>query len=339
MHADQEVLHNQGCRSYNRPMRTQPFSDHDLCRVFAVPPLARRHDLARTLDFGENRRLVDHIARAGITRLIYGGNACLHHVTLAEYEELLGWLAGLPEKLLCIPSAGPSFGRALDQAPLLRKYGFPLVMMLPCGDPRDAAGLECGIQEFAAAASTQVMVYLKDEANFGPDRAAGLDAIARLVDSKVCAAIKYAVVRQDPANDSYLADLLQRVERAKVISGIGERPAVVHLRDWHLAGFTTGLGCIAPDLSQALHKACLAGDYSRAEEIREGFLPLENLRDQWGPARVLHAAVELAGIAATGPIPPFQSPLESSQRSELLKVIRAFQEENQNSSPQVANAP
>jgi dihydrodipicolinate synthase/N-acetylneuraminate lyase len=319
-------------------MRTQPFSDHDPCGVFAVPPLARRNDSARTLDCVENRRIVDHIARAGITRLIYGGNACLHHLTLAEYEQLLDWLSGLPKELLCIPSAGPSFGRAMDQAPLLRRHGFPLVMMLPCGDPRDAAGLECGIREFGAAAGMPVMVYLKDEANFGPDRAAGLDAVARLVDSKVCAAIKYAVVRQNPANDSYLAELLRRVERAKVISGIGERPAVVHLRDWHLPGFTTGLGCIAPDLSKALHQACLVGDHRRAEEIRGRFLPLENLRDQWGPARVLHAAVELAGIATTGPIPPFQSPLESSQRSELLRAIHAFQEENQNSSRQVAKA-
>jgi len=319
-------------------MRTQPFSDHDPCGVFAVPPLARRNQPARSIDFVENRRLVDHIAQSGITRLIYGGNASLHHLTLAEYEQLLDWLSGLAKELVCVPSAGPSFGRAMDQAPLLRRHRFPLVMMLPCGDPRDAAGLEGGIREFAAAAVMPVMVYLKDEANFGPDRVAGLDAIARLVESKVCIAIKYAVVRQDPANDSYLADLLRRVDRAKVISGIGERPAVVHLRDWHLPGFTTGLGCIAPHLSLSLHQACLAGDYSRAEEIRGRFLPLENLRDQWGPARVLHAAVELAGIATTGSIPPFQSPLEFSQRSELLKAIHAFQEENQNSSRQVAKA-
>ena len=291
-----------------------------------MPPLARRNDPARTIDFVENQRIVDHIAHSGITRLIYGGNACLHHVALAEYEKLLDWLSGLAENLLCVPSAGPSFGRAMDQAPLLRRHGFPLVMMLPCGDPRDVAGLECGIREFAAVANTQVMVYLKDEANFGPDRGAGLDAIARLVASRVCTAIKYAVVRQDPANDSYLAELLRRVGLAKVISGIGERPALVHLRDWHLPGFTTGLGCIAPDLSQALHKACLEGDYRRAEEIRERFLALENLRDQWGPARVLHAAVELAGIATTGPVPPFQSPLGSSEKAELLKAVKAFAE-------------
>ena len=56
----------------------------------------------------------------------------------------------------------------MDQAPLLRRRGFPLVMMLPCGDPRDAAGLEAGIRDFADAAGMPVMAYLKDEGNFGP---------------------------------------------------------------------------------------------------------------------------------------------------------------------------
>ena len=308
-------------------MRKQPLSDHDTSGVFAVPSLARRNDPVRTIDMVQNQRLVDYIARSGITRLIYGGNACLHHVTLAEYEQILDWLSGLSSELLSIPSAGPSFGRAMDQAPLLRKHGFPLVMMLPCGDPRDAAGLEVGIRNFVAAAGMPVMVYLNDESNFGANRDAGLDAIARMVDSNVCVAVKYAVVREDPANDLYLADLLRRVDRKKVISGIGERPAVVHLRDWNLSGFTTGLGCIAPHLSQALYKACLSGDYGSAEEIRRRFLPLENLRDQWGPARVLHAAIEVAGIATTGSIPPFQSPLESCRRAELLKVLQALQDD------------
>jgi hypothetical protein len=51
---------------------------------------------------------------------------------------------------------------------------------------------------------------------------------------------QYAVVRTDPARDTYLDGLLKRVDRQRVISGIGERPAVIHLRDWQLSGFTTG---------------------------------------------------------------------------------------------------
>jgi len=305
-------------------MRKEAFHSADTQGVFPVPPLARRSDRRRTLDFTANDRIVRHIADAGITRLIYGGNAFLYHVTLAEYGELLDWLSCLPDSLLAVPSAGPSFGRAMDQAPLLRRHGFPLVMLLPCADPRDAAGLEAGIRDFADATGMPVMAYVKDESNFGADREAGLDAVARLIDSGVCAAVKYAIVRPDPSKDDYLAGLLRRVDRAKVISGIGERPAIAHMRDWGLPGFTTGSGCVAPALSQALFEACRAGDYGRAEALRLRFLPLEDLRDQWGPARVLHAAVEAAQIAGTGPIPPYVSPFAGEHRDRLHEAIAHF---------------
>lgn len=294
--------------------------------VFAVPPLARRRDAKRTLDIEQSDQIRRHITAGGITRLIYGGNAFLYHLTLAEYEELLGWLAGLAGEFTVIPSAGPSFGRAMDQAPVLRRHRFPAVMMLPCGDPRDAAGLERGYREFSEAAETPVMIYLKEETNFGPDKEAGLDAVARLVVSGVCAAIKYAVVRADPSIDAYLEALLQRVNRDLVLSGMGERPAVGHLRHWKLPGLTTGSGCLAPRRSQALFEACARGDFDAAEKLRASFLPLEDLRDAWGPARVLHHATEVAGVAATGPIPPYVSPLTAEQVEQLRPVAAELRE-------------
>ncbi len=296
--------------------------------VFPVPPLARKADAKRSLDFDQSSRIVRHIADAGITRLIYGGNAFLYHITLAEYAEMLEWLAGLPKDLLVIPSAGPSYGRAMDQAALLRKSPFSCVMVLPCADPRDAAGLERGWREFADAAGKPLTLYIKDESNLGADKTAGLDAVARLMADGVAVAIKYAVVRADPTKDAYLDELVKRVDRSRVVSGIGERPAIVHMRDWRLPGFTTGSGCLAPALSQGIFEACAAGDYARAGELRAAFLPLEDLRDAWGPARVLHAATELAGIAATGPIPPFVSPLSRSQLEQLAPVARSLVERN-----------
>jgi len=296
--------------------------------VFAVPPLARERDAHRSLDFEQNELIVKHISAGGITRLIYGGNAFLYHVTIAEFEALLEWLSGISGDLWLIPSIGPSFGRALEQAALLRKYGFPVAMLLPCGDPRDAEGLECGYREIADAAAAKLIIYLKDESNFGSDKNRGLDAVARLVDDGICAGIKYAVVRDDPSQDPYLEQLLARVDRALVISGIGERPAVVHLRDWKLAGFTTGSGCIAPQLSQNLLECLLAGDFDAAAAIREKFIALEDLRDEWGPARVLHHATQLAGIAHTGPIAPYVSALEEKQLSTLGEVVRELMSES-----------
>ena len=303
-------------------------SPEDLHGVFAVPPLARRRDSGRSLDLAQNDLIVRHIHGGGITRFIYGGNAFLYHVTLAEYEELLEWLAAFDDDLWPIPSVGPSYGRAIDQAKLLRKFRFPCVMALPCSDPRDARGLERGYREIAEAAETKLILYTKDEDNFGLDKQAGLDTVARLVDDGICSGIKYAVVRRDPTQDEYLKDLLSRVNRKLVISGIGERPAVAHLRDWKLPGFTTGSGCIAPRLTQRLFEACAREDFAEAEQLRTGFIPLEDLRDAWSPAKVLHEAVEVAGIAETGEIPPFLSGLSADQVEKLAPVARQLFERN-----------
>src|SRR6266446_3609527 len=97
----------------------------DFRGVLPVPPLARKNDARRSIDFAQNDKLVRHMAAGGITRLVYGGNALLYHITLADYEPLLEWLAGLTSEFLVIPSAGPAYGRAMDQAPLLRKHRFP----------------------------------------------------------------------------------------------------------------------------------------------------------------------------------------------------------------------
>jgi 4-hydroxy-tetrahydrodipicolinate synthase len=216
----------------------------------------------------------------------------------------------------------------MDQAPLLRRLDFPTVMVLPCQDPRDATGLEQGLREFADTAGMPLIIYMKDEQTYGSDRKAGLDAIGRLVASGVCCGIKYAVVREDPAHDAYLTELLQRVDRRYVVSGIGERPAIVHRLDFKLPGFTTGSGCVAPALSQALFEACERGDRGAAEAIRAAFLPLEDLRDTWGPQRVLHAAVEAAGIAKTGPIPPFGSTLSAPEYETVKAAAQLLAAQN-----------
>lgn len=303
-------------------MKTSPVELSDRQGVLAVPPICR--DASGAFDWEQNRRVVEHIHAGGVTRLMYGGNAFLYHITLAEYEQMLGWLTSLDDALWCIPAAGPSFGRLMDQAPLLRRHRFPCVMALPCADPRDAKGLEAGLRRFSDAAETPLIVYLKDESNFGSDLMAGLDAVARLVADGVCVGIKYAVVRQDPSVDAYLTALLERVDRQFVVSGIGERPALIHWNQFKLAGFTSGSVCVAPGQTQAIFEALRAGDTATAAAIRERFIPHEDLRDAWGPARVLHASMELAGIAVTGPIPPFITALSEEQQNQLRPVSIAL---------------
>src|SRR5262249_52819408 len=92
--------------------------------VYSVPPLPRKNDSRRTIDFDAAERVARHIAGGGISQFIYGGNAFLYHVTLAEFEALVDWLASFGPDRTPIPSIGPSFGRALDQAPLVRRGSF-----------------------------------------------------------------------------------------------------------------------------------------------------------------------------------------------------------------------
>ncbi len=309
-------------------MKTTPVTTEDLQGVFPVPPLARKNNAKRELDFEQNKLIVRHIANGGMTRFLYGGNAFLYHLTLAEYEQMLDWMTGFADNLWAIPSLGPSYGRAMDQAAILKRYKFPAVMHLPCGDPRDAIGLEIGLREISAAANTPLILYLKEENNFGANKEAGLDTVAKLVDEGICVAIKYAVVRDDPTQDAYLESLLKRVDRSRVVSGIGERPAIVHMRDWSLPGFTTGSGCIAPILSNKLFEANVGSDYETAETLRANFIPLEDLRDGISPAKVLHHATQLAGIAEMGSVPPFLSPLSQPQIDAIAPVARELVNRN-----------
>ena len=311
---------------YALRMISELISPQDLAGVFAVPPLPRRTGGRRTIDFDAAESVAQHIQDGGITRYLYGGNAFLYHITLDEYETLLGWLDGFDAARWPIPSVGPSFGRAIDQAKLVRRYTFKTVMVLPCNDPRDARGMEAGLREIADACGVPLILYLKSEDGFGADKEAGLDAVGRLVNDGVAVAIKYAVVLDDPRHDPYLDGLLRRVDRQVVVSGMGERPAIVHLRDFGLPGFTTGSGCIASRACSLLFDACVQQDWSRAESLRAEFMPLEDLRDAWGPARVLHHATELAGIATTGPIPPYVSALGEKQVQELAPVAGALRE-------------
>jgi dihydrodipicolinate synthase/N-acetylneuraminate lyase len=307
-------------------MASAPIRIEDLAAVFAVPPLPRRPDRTRSINFDAAECVARHIEAGGITRYLYGGNAFLYHVTLEEYESLVDWLAGFGDSRWPIPSVGPSYGRAIDQARILKRRAFRTAMLLPCNDPRDARGMEAGVREIADAAGLPLILYLKSEDGFGADKEAGLDAVGRLIDDGTAVAIKYAVVLDDPSRDPYLEGLLRRVDRNRVISGMGERPAIVHLRDFQLPGMTTGSGCIAPRGCTAMFESCRGGDWQRAEELRSRFMPLEDLRDAWGPARVLHHATELSGIAPTGPIPPYVSALGAKQLEQVAPAARELRE-------------
>ena len=292
-------------------MKTSAATAPDLARsVIAVPPLARLPDLE--LNAAANRILIRHLEEGGVTTLMYGGNANFYNVGLYEYAAILDFLEqAVAMDSWIVPSAGPDFGKLLDQARVLKTRAFPTAMVLPQTFPTTPDGSEQAIRRFADAFGRPVIVYLKAEHFLTPAHA------ARLVDAGVVAGIKYAVVRDDPAQDVFLRELVDRVDANLVISGIGERPAVAHMRDFGLAGFTSGSVCVGPRGSTRLLAAAKAKNWPAAETLRAAYLPLEDLRDTLSPIRVLHEAVTLAGIADMGPILPPLSNIDAKHRAAI----------------------
>ena len=121
------------------------------------------------------------------------------------------------------------------------------------------------------------------------------------------------MVRDDPSQDDYLREVLAEVPSDIVVSGIGEQPAIVHLRDFDIVGFTSGCVCVNPALSMKMLRSIQASDYEVAESIRQQFSELEDLRNGINPIRVLHRAVELAGVGNTGPMYPMLGELTAEQ--------------------------
>ena len=290
--------------------------------VIAVPPLAR--DAAMKVCATENTKVIRHLGAGGVRTLLYGGNAVFYHIALAEYA---GTLAILQENAgadsVVIPSVGPAFGTMLDQATVLRDFDFPTAMILPARDIATPDGVSAGIRKFAEAYGKPIVLYIKFEGYLEPEHARAL------VDEGLVSWIKYAIVREDTANDDYLRKLVDLVDPKIVVSGIGEQPAIVHLRDFGVQGFTSGCVCIAPSLSMDMLRALKAGDYETAETIRQTFEPLEDLRNAINPIRVLHAATSEAGIADTGPILPLMHEVTDTQRADIAATARGLLTHNE----------
>jgi len=292
--------------------------------VLAVPPLARAADFSLAED--ANKRLIRHIEAGGITTLLYGGNANFYHIALSEYDQVLGFLAqAAGPKTLVIPSAGPAYGTMMDQAKIIRRHKFPTVMILPQTGITTNEGVEAGVKRFVDAAGIPIILYIKADGFIEPEN------VKRLADAKAICGIKYATVRNDTAKDDYLRKLADLVDRRIIISGIGEQPAIIHMKDFKLGGFTSGCVCVAPALSQKMLAAIRAGDWSTAEQIRQTFKPLEDIRNAINPIRVLHEAVRLAGIAETGPLLPLLTNLPASDHGRLTATAARLLETDRGS--------
>jgi dihydrodipicolinate synthase/N-acetylneuraminate lyase len=215
-----------------------------------------------------------------------------------------------------IPAIGPDYGKMLDQARILAQTSYRTAMVLPLAGFTTSEGVETGLTRIVDTAGIPLTLYIKSE-NY-----VDVDTLARLVERGTLIAVKYAIVRDNPAEDAYLRRLLRSVPAAKVVSGMGERPALVHVRDFGLAAWTTGSGCIASHAVTALLHAAKAGRMEEAQRIYDAFMPLETLRDDISLIRVLHDAVTFSKIAEMGPMLPL---LSSSPQEDHASIDQATQ--------------
>lgn len=297
-------------------MKTTPVTTDDLGRsVISVPPLARTTDYE--LDERANRQLLSYLHAGGVTTALYGGNANLYNIGNRQYEQLLAQLPlWAPADAWLIPSIGPSYGQMLDHLEIVKEHGYPTAMVLPLRTPATPLGTAIGIRHAAERFGAPLILYLKWEAYLSTALVAALAA-----DGLLCG-IKYAIVREDPWEDAYLSDLLDKVDSKLVISGIGERPAITHWREFGLRSFTSGSVCIAPAQSAMLLESLRDERFDEAEAIRQRFLPFEDLRDSVNPIRVLHHGVAAAGVCETGPLLPLLSGLESDDAETVASAAK-----------------
>jgi dihydrodipicolinate synthase/N-acetylneuraminate lyase len=287
--------------------------------VISVPPLCR--DASGKVNAAENVKLIRHIEAGGVSTLLYGGNANFYNIAPSEYAEVLAQLeAAAAPGTWIVPSIGPYFGMAMDQAAVLARTKYPTAMLLPTVAVSSPEGVRRGVLQLVEKFGRPIVLYIKDAGYVT------LEVVQSLVAAGAISWIKYAVVRDDPAQDDLLAGLVQTVDPALIVSGIGEQPAIVHWTQFGVRSFTSGCVCVAPRRSQEMLHSLQAGDLARAEAIREQFNLLEALRNAHGPIPVLHHAVAEAAIAATGPALPLLRDLDPALVEKIGAAARALRD-------------
>ena len=296
-------------------MQTKAVTTDDFRRsVIAVPPLCR---LANGMPSkANNRRMITFLAKGGITAFLYGGNANAYHLTNDELAAMLDQIIeAAPARAWVAPSIGPDFGKARDQIALIRDRRFPTAMLLPSSGPLTTKGVTEGVRRLTDVFGAPLLLYLKSEDYLT------VEEVRRLISDGMVCGVKYAIWRQSALIDDYLREIVESCGAERIISGMGERPAIDHWRGFGIRGFTSGSVCIAPRLSMAMLAAMNAGRFAEAEQIRARFLELEQLRDERSQIGVLHTAVAAARIADTGPLTPLLSAIDDAETLSRISAV------------------
>ena len=296
--------------------------------VVAVPPLALTPDLAVAPE--PNLALVRHIVGGGVSILLYGGNANLYNFSLPAYGEALALMEEAGELARVVTSIGPDFGKMLDQAPLVERSRLRNVMLLPMAFPADSHGASGGVRRIVDRLGFGVILYLKREHYIRPE------VLEKLVAEGAVRFVKYAVERDDPAEDGYLDAVLSAVGQELVASGMGETPIADHVGRRKVATYTSGAVCIAPAAAMRLLATLRRGDGEAADAAAAPFLAFERLRAQLGGIQTLHSAVTASGIADMGPLMPMVSMVKERNMPLVRGAVAELMQAERKASAQVA---
>lgn len=281
--------------------------------VVAVPPIALTPSFDVAVE--PNAELVRHILAGGVDILLYGGNANLYHFSLAAYDDALAMMETVAGKARVITSIGPDFGKMLDQAPLIERSQIRDIMLLPTAFPSDSHGVTDGIRRIVSRLGFGIIVYLKRDNYVRPE------VLEKLVADGTVRFVKYAVEREDPADDAYLDAVLSAVGPEHVASGMGETPIADHVGRRGVATYTSGAVCIAPAAATALLATLRAGNLEKAAVLAKPFLEFEQVRSSLGGLQVLHSGVTASGIADMGPMMPMVSVVKERNMTEVRRVV------------------
>lgn len=297
-----------------RPLSTTDYA----ASVVSVPPIALNADL--TVNAQANAAIVRHTEAGGVKILLYGGNANLYHFDIEAYRAAMeAVLAAVSSEGQIITSIGPDFGKAMAQAPIARELGLRNAMLLPTAFPADPTGVANGVRRIAERFGHGLVLYLKRENYMRPAD------LAALVEEKAVSFVKYAVERDDAANDAYLDAIVEAIGTRHLASGMGETPIHDHLGTRALTTYTSGAVCVAPTAAMellALYKDNRAAD---ALALSAPFLEFERVRARLGGIQVLHDGVRLSGIADTGPLMPMLSNLPAAGIPAAASSVKMLQ--------------
>ena len=103
----------------------------------------------------ENAKIIRFLEAGGVRSILYGGNAVFYHIRPSEFAQTLSMISeAAGDDTVIVPSVGPAYGTAMDQAEVLRDFQFGTTMLLPTRDAVDDCGIANGARRIADSIGT-----------------------------------------------------------------------------------------------------------------------------------------------------------------------------------------